>query len=150
MTYRRAIAIMSLISGLVAVYLHLAKIGMAGALRCGGDRGCAAVQGSIYGQLFGVDVALLGALLYALIFLIATVGSLRSFADDTRPTLALMALIYPAFAYTLWLKYAEFVILKGFCKWCVVSAVTIAVSTVFVTLDWSRYRMLLFRSRSSM
>ncbi len=107
-------------------------------------------KGSIYGQLFGVDVALLGAILYAVIFLVATVGALESFVDDKRPTIALMALIYPAFAYTLWLKYAEFVILKGFCQWCVVSAVTITVSTVLVTLDWRRHRMLSLRSRSSM
>lgn len=150
MIYRRVIAIMSLVSGLVAVYLHLAKIGLAGALTCGGENGCAAVQGSIYGQLFGIDVALLGAILYAVIFLVATVGALESFVDDKRPTIALMALIYPAFAYTLWLKYAEFVILKGFCKWCVVSAVTITVCTVLVTLDWRRQRMLSLRSRSSM
>jgi uncharacterized membrane protein len=149
MTNRRVIAIMSLISGLVAVYLHLAKIGKTEPLRCGGEVGCAAVQGSIYGQLFGIDVALLGAVFYGLIFLIATVGSLDSFADDMRPTLALMALIYSGFAYTLWLKYAEFVILKGFCQWCVVSAVTITVSTVLVTLDWRRQRILSFRSRSS-
>ena len=150
MIYRRVIAIMSLVSGLVAVYLHLAKIGLAGALTCGGENGCAAVQGSIYGQLFGIDVALLGAILYAVIFLVATVGALESFVDDKRPTIALMALIYPAFAYTLWLKYAEFVILKAFCKWCVVSAVTITVCTVLVTLDWRRQRMLSLRSRSSM
>jgi uncharacterized membrane protein len=149
MTYRRVIAILSMISGLVAVYLHLAKIGLAGSLRCGGPGGCEFVQASAYGQLFGVDVALLGVIGYALIFLVAFVGSLGSLADDKRPTLALMALIYPAFAYTLWLKYAEFVILHGFCKWCVVSAVTITVSTVLVTLDWRRQKMLSFLTRSS-
>jgi uncharacterized membrane protein len=88
----------------------------------------------------GVDVALIGALGYAAIFLVATTGGLERFVDERWPTLALMALIWPAVAFTARLKYYEFVVLKGFCSWCMVSTVTITLCAVLVTLDWRRVR----------
>lgn len=139
MNSRRTIAVASLISGLVALYLHLWKIGMVGTLVCtAGARGCEFVQTSAYGKFFGVDVALIGVLGYAVIFMVATVGTLDRYVDDRRITLALQALIWPAVAFTAWLKYAEFFVLHGFCYWCLVSALTIVLCAVLVTLDWRR------------
>ncbi|MEO7962484.1 MAG: vitamin K epoxide reductase family protein, partial [Gemmatimonadaceae bacterium] len=54
------------------------------------------------------------------------------------PTQLLAALVYPAFVFTLRLKYAEFIIMKSFCPWCAISAVTITIFTVLVALDWRR------------
>ena len=34
----------------------------------------------------------------------------------------------------------EFVVLRTFCPWCAVSAVTITLNAVLVTLDWRRVR----------
>jgi uncharacterized membrane protein len=139
MMYRRAISIASLISGLVALYLHLWKIGKVGTLACGVEvRGCAFVQLSPYGYFLGWDVALIGVWGYAAIFLVATLGGLDRFANAKWPTIALMALIWPAVLFTLRLKYAEFIILRGFCTWCLVSTITITLCAVLVTLDWRR------------
>jgi uncharacterized membrane protein len=140
MTFRRVIAIASLISGFVALYLHLWKLGLVGSLVCGGSHGCELVQGSPYGWFLGYDVALIGTVGYAAIFLVSTVGSLDAFSDARWPTVALLALIWPAVAFTVRLKYAEFIILKSFCPWCLVSTVTIALCAVLVTLDWRRVR----------
>ena len=142
MTYRMSIALGSLISGLVALYLHLWKIGLAGTLACGGTHGCEYIQGSRYGSFLGVDVALIGAVGYAALFVVSVLGTMPRWEDEKWPTLALMALIFPALAFTVRLKYAEFVILKGFCPWCAVSAVTITLCAVFVMLDWRRLRRL--------
>ena len=141
MIYRRLISVFSLISGLVALYLHLWKIGKVGALACGsGARGCEFVQSSTYGWFLGYDVALIGTVGYALIFIVATIGALDRFADEKWPTIALMVLIWPAVLFTIRLKYYEYFVLEGFCKWCLVSAVTITLCAVFVTLDWRRLR----------
>ena len=141
MIYRMSIAIGSLISGLVALYLHLWKLGLAGTLACaGGSHGCEYIQGSRYGWFLGVDVALLGAVGYAALFVVAMLGTMPRWEDEKWPTLALMALIFPALAFTARLKYAEFIILRGFCAWCAVSAVTITLCTVFVFLDWRRLK----------
>ncbi len=136
--YRHIIAVTALISGMVALYLHLWKLGLAGNLACGGGHGCALVQFSSWSWFLGVDVALIGAVGYSLIFLVAMWGIVTGRDNDPKITVALMLLIYPAFLFTLRLKYAEFIILKTFCPWCAVSAVTITLHTILVTLDWRR------------
>jgi uncharacterized membrane protein len=143
MVYRMSIAFGSLISGLVALYLHLWKLGLAGTLACaGGSHGCEYIQGSRYGWFLGVDVALIGAVGYAALFVVAMLGTTPRWEEARWPTLALMALIFPALAFTVRLKYAEFVILRGFCPWCAVSAVTITLCTLLVFLDWRRLKRL--------
>jgi uncharacterized membrane protein len=134
------IAVASLISGLVALYLHLWKLGLAGSLSCGGNHGCEVVQMSSYGWFLGVDVALIGTMGYACIFMVALIGTLPAFEHEKWPTIALLALILPALLFTVRLKYAEFVILRTFCPWCAVSAVTITLCTVLAWLDWRSRR----------
>ena len=140
MTYRRAIALISLASCMVALYLALWKMGLAGRLVCGAGHGCEYVQGSRYGWFLGVDVALIGTVGYALIVLVALAGTTAALEDEEWPTTVLMVLIYGAVLFTLRLKYAEFVILKSFCPWCAVSAVAITLDAILVTLDWRRLR----------
>ena len=141
MSYRRAIALVSLASCMVALYLALWKMGFMGQLGCGiSGRGCEYVQGSRYGWFMGVDVALIGAIGYSTLVAIALAGTTEALEDARWPTQALMLLIYPAVLFTLRLKYAEFVILKAFCPWCAVSAVAITINAILVTLDWRRMR----------
>lgn len=138
MSLRKFIALLALINALVATYLHLWKIGLAGSLACGGGHGCEYIQGSRYGWFLGVDVALIGAVGYTLVFLAATIGSLTHFEDEAWPARLLQLLVFPAFLFTLRLKYAEFIILDGFCPWCAVSAVSITVMTVLMFVEWKR------------
>jgi uncharacterized membrane protein len=122
----------------VALYLALWKLGRTEPPACGLDSGCALAQFSYYGWFLGVDVALIGAVGYAAVLLVALAGSLRRFADARWPTIALAALVYPAVLFTVRLKYGEFVVLRTFCPWCAVSAVTITLCAVLVWLDWRR------------
>jgi uncharacterized membrane protein len=139
MTYRMAIAVTSLVNALVAAYLHLWKLGLAGTLACtSGARGCEFVQGSAYGWFFGVDVALIGAVGWTLVFLVALAGTSPAREDDPRLTKLLGALIGFGLVFTLRLKYGEFVVLRAFCVWCAVNAVIVVVNSVLVTLDARR------------
>lgn len=132
------IALTSLISGIVALYLHLWKIGKAGSLSCGGDGGCAFVQGSKYGWFMGVDVALIGTIGYALIFAVAIAGTTSKLTDSLAVTRLLQLLIFPAVFFTIRLKWAEFIILKSFCPWCMVSTVAITICALLVVSDSRR------------
>lgn len=132
------IALASLISGLVALYLHLWKLGLTGSLACSGSNGCAYVQGSPYGWFLGVDVALIGAVGYAALFVAAVIGTMPAFEDARWPNTLMAILIWPAVLFTLRLKYGEFIVLKGFCPWCLVSAIAITTCAVLVTLDRRR------------
>ena len=137
---RQLIAVAAFANMLVATYLHLWKLGYMGTLSCGAERGCEVVQLSSWGWFLGIDVALIGAIGYAIIFTVAVVGTRERHQDARWPTLALAALILPAFLFTLRLKYAEFIVMKAFCPWCAVSAITITVFTILVALDWRRVR----------
>lgn len=139
-TIRQAMAVLALANAGVATYLHLWKMGYMGALSCGAGRGCEMVQLSSWGWFLGLDVAFIGAVGYTLILVVAILGTLERYAAERWPTLALAALVYPAFVFTLRLKYAEFLVLKTFCPWCAISAVTMTLFTVLVWLDWRRVR----------
>ena len=140
MTYRMAVALVALVDSIVALYLHLWKIGLAGTLSCGAEHGCEVVQLSSYGWFLGVDVALIGAVGWAAVFVVAVLGTLPRWEDARWPTVALSALVYPALLFTLRLKYGEFLVLRSFCPWCAINAVIVVIATVLVTLDWRRLR----------
>ncbi|MEI6738894.1 MAG: vitamin K epoxide reductase family protein [Gemmatimonadaceae bacterium] len=138
MTTRMAIALASLLNALVALYLHLWKLGLAGSLACTGSGGCEYVQGSQYGWFLGIDVALIGTIGYALLFVTAVIGTLPRFADGRALNTALQLLVWPAVAFTVRLKWAEWIVLRSFCPWCAISAITITSFAVLVVLDRRR------------
>lgn len=138
MTYRMAIALTSLANALVATYLHLWKRGLMGPLSCASGGGCEYVQGSRYGWFLGVDVALIGAVGWTLVFLVALAGTSPAREDDPRVTKLLGAMIGGALLFTARLKYGEFVVLRSFCSWCAVNAVVVVVNGVLAVLDARR------------
>jgi uncharacterized membrane protein len=138
MTYRMALALVALVDAIVALYLHLWKIGLAGTLSCGAEHGCEVVQLSSYGWFLGVDVALIGAVGWGTVFVLAVLGTLPRWEDARWPTIALAALVFPALLFTLRLKYGEFIVLRSFCPWCAINAVIVVIASVLVALDWRR------------
>lgn len=146
LSYRQLIALIAMVNAFVATYLHLWKIGKAGALACGAGGGCHVVQFSQWSWFLGVDVALIGAIGYTLILVTAIVGSAASREDSRGPALVLAALVYPAILFTVRLKYAEFFILRTFCPWCAISAVSISLLGIIVALELRRTRILAARA----
>lgn len=142
LSWRQLVALIALANAFVATYLHLWKVGKAGALACGGGGGCALVQFSPWSWFFGVDVALIGAVGYSLLFITSAVVATARFADTRGGALALMALVYPALLFTTRLKWAEFYKLRTFCPWCAISAVSITLLSIVVWLEWRRVRRL--------
>jgi uncharacterized membrane protein len=142
MKYRMTIALASLVAGLVALYLHLWKIGKVGQLACSSGHGCELVQTSAWSYFLGVDVALIGTVGYAALFGVSLVSLQPRWTDARWPTLAMMGMIYAAVLFTIRLKYYEFIVLRSFCPWCAVSAVAITLCAVMTTLDWIRVRSL--------
>ena len=134
-----AIAVLSVIAGYSALYLHLYKLGKVGSLRCTGS-GCDRAIFSRWGWFLGVDVALIGLIGYTLI-LAATLVSLQPrFAQSRWSVGLLFGLALGGLAFTLRLKYAEFFVLQTFCPWCAISAVSITIITVLSGLEWRASR----------
>ena len=142
MTRRMGIALASLIAGLVALYLHLWKLGLAGQLACANGHGCELVQGSRWGMFLGVDVALIGTVGYAVLFVVAVISTSAKNEDARWPNTAMQCLIWPAILFTIRLKYYEFIVLKSFCPWCAISVVAITTCAILVSLDRRRLNAL--------
>ena len=140
--YRMTIALLALVAALVALYLHLWKAGLAGALTCTSNRGCEIAMMSRWGWFLGVDVALIGVLGYAAILGVSLWGLAPARGDSAAVSRILLTLIVPAVLFTVRLKYAEWAILRTFCPWCFESTVTITLCLVLAWLDLRRVRRL--------
>jgi uncharacterized membrane protein len=138
MMYRMTIALLALVNSLIATYLHLWKTGRVGALVCTADGGCETAQFSQYGWFMGVDVALIGAVFYTVLLLVALVSLQPRHLDSRRMSTWLLVLVLPAFLFTVHLKYGEWVVLKVFCPWCLISAVSISACLLLAWLDRRR------------
>lgn len=133
---RMAIATLSLIAGTSAVYLHMYKLGLVGSLSCASGDGCNRAMFSRWGWFLGLDVALIGVIGYALL-LTASILSLQPRWQGARwPAALLLTLSVLGFLFTLRLKYGEFVVLRTFCPWCAISAVSITVITGLAVYLW--------------
>jgi uncharacterized membrane protein len=78
---------------------------------------CAQVQSSIYSEVFGIPVALLGLIGYVLIF-----GSLVVPASELGRVTTLGVTLF-GFVFSAYLTYREVFTLQLICEWCVSSAV---------------------------
>lgn len=111
--------------GLAAVGLatsaYLTWLKLAGAYgSCIGVGDCELVNQSRYSELFGVPVALLGALSY--VVLMALLFSGRRVGGEW-PLLATFGLTTFGTIFSGYLTYVELAILRAVCPYCVVSAV---------------------------
>lgn len=138
MKYRMAIAVLALVNAVVALYLHLYKLGRVGALACNAGGGCEVAQFSQYGWFAGVDVAMIGVVGYAFMFVCALVALQPSLVDAKWANTGAFLIIVPAVLFTWRLKYGEWVVLKTFCPWCFISFVSIHACLVLAILDRRR------------
>lgn len=134
-----AIALLSLAGVFISLYLWLYKIGVIGTMICG-TGGCETVQTSPESVFLGVEVALIGVLGYALLLLVALVGTAPARADARGPAVALALLSGGAVMFTAYLKYLEFLVIGAVCRWCVASAVIIVLVFGLSLRDLRRVR----------
>jgi len=111
-----------------SVYLTWLKIS-GGLAACGGIGDCESVNASIYSQINGVPIAMMGAVAYFLILLFLFLESRDDFIGDWSPMIV-FGLSLTGTLYSIYLTYIEIAVLKAICPYCVVSAV--AVLIIFV------------------
>jgi uncharacterized membrane protein len=120
-----------------ALVLALAGLAVAGYLTyvhyaeleplCGLGGDCERVQTSVYAEVAGVPVALLGLLGYALIL-----ASLVVPGDAGLVGGAALSLI--GFGFSAYLTYRELFTIEAICSWCVASAVLLTLLAVVTSL----------------
>jgi uncharacterized membrane protein len=83
---------------------------------CSISHGCETVQHSVYADLAGIPVALIGLVGYILIL-----GSLLAPSSE-RTRLATMSFTMVGFGFSAYLTYRELFSINAICQWCVSSA----------------------------
>jgi uncharacterized membrane protein len=107
-------------------YVHYAGIKPA----CTAGESCTKVQTSVYSELAGVPVALIGLIGYVVIL-----GSLL--APETETTrFATVAFTVVGFGFSCYLTYRELFSIHAICEWCVASAI---VMTILMCLSVWRF-----------
>jgi uncharacterized membrane protein len=109
-------------------YVHYAGIKPA----CTAGESCTKVQTSIYSDLAGVPVALMGLIGY-----IAILGSLLA-PESERTRLITVLLALSGFAFSAYLTYRELFSIHAICEWCVSSAGIMTLLAILATTRFLR------------
>jgi uncharacterized membrane protein len=139
MKRRMAVALLALAGLFVSLYLYLYKLGMIGSLACGAG-GCETVQLSPQSRFLGVEVALIGVVGYGGLLALGLLSLQPRHAGRSWPLTSLLVLGAGAVGFTLYLKYLELFVIHAICRWCVVSAVIIALLFAVTVVEFRRAR----------
>lgn len=139
MRHRQLIALLSLVGFLISLYLWLHAIGVVGELKCG-TGSCEVVQASTYARIAGVPVAFFGVVGYVALVVTALAGLQPSFLGRRGPSVLLFAMATAGLLFTAYLTYLEAFVIEAWCRWCLGSAVIIALVWVVATLGLLRPR----------
>jgi uncharacterized membrane protein len=126
---RISLAVLSTAGLSIAAYLtYVHYAGIKPVCTAGGS--CEKVQTSVYSELAGVPVALLGLLGYAAIL------SLLAAPENETSRFATMALTLVGFSFSAYLTYRELYSIHAICEWCASSA---AILTAMAPLSVWRF-----------
>lgn len=128
-------AAVALIGFLDASFLTIEHF-VGGTLPCFEGGGCDTVTTSVYSAIFGIPVALLGALYY-----LTTLVTTLLYIDIKKPIFLTIAtwLVRVGFVMTLWFVYAQLFVIHAICLYCMASAIT---TTVLFVLSFYTARHL--------
>ena len=114
---------LGVLGALDAGYLTYIKLAHVEAI-CRGVGDCEAVNSSIYSQISGIPIAVLGLAAYLAILAILILEPRLTLLQDYGP-LAIFGLALTGTLYSAYLTYVELFVIHAVCPYCVASAVLI-------------------------
>ncbi len=100
---------------------------------CLGVGNCEVVNTSIYSELLGIPVALLGGLTYIALIALSLAVLRDLYIETARLLRFFLAAI--GLAFSAYLTYIELFVLHEICPWCVTSAILITIIFILSLLD---------------
>jgi len=93
---------------------------------CLGNGGCSVVNSSVYSEVYGIPVALVGVVGYAAILGILLAARRPRFPDGSA-VLITFGLCLAGFLFTVYLIYVEVALIHALCPFCITSQVIMTV-----------------------
>src|SRR3970040_2728631 len=121
---RWASVALALLGAADSAYLTWVKLVKSQALFCVEGGGCDTVNNSIYSEINGIPIAILGLGVYLAIALLLALED-RAGALETYGPLAVFGLALTGTLYSAYLTYVELFVIHAICPYCVVSALVI-------------------------
>ncbi|MFN8387999.1 MAG: vitamin K epoxide reductase family protein [Anaerolineales bacterium] len=118
---RLALAL-TIIGLLVSIYMTIFKI-TSNAKMCIGSKDCSVVNASIYSEVNGIPVAVIGVAGYLALLAVQWLERKPGFFQENG-SMVFFALSVTGFLFTLYLIYVEIVLIKAYCPFCITSQVT--------------------------
>jgi len=124
----------------VSAYLMWGYTVPGASLSCGGSSGCETVKDSVYSNVMGIPLPLIGlASYFTLLVLLVAQGQPFHFSRAWSPyiALAIFSISLMGVLYSAYLTYLELYVIYAICRWCVTSAVIMAI--VFILSIFNLY-----------
>ena len=125
--FKPALLILSVLGFLLSAYMTYLHYTEGQSAFCSQGSDCDVVRQSSYSSIFGIPVALLGAVGYALIFWFAYVSMSRKIRWILLYTVSLAGFVFSAY-----LSYVELFKIHAICPYCVASAVIMTVIFILI------------------
>lgn len=125
--YRTSIGL-AVLGLLVSIYMTIFKL-TNNANMCVGSHACETVNSSIYAEINGVPVAVVGIIGYLAIAVVLLLEARSTFFQENG-TMLTFGLALVGFLFTLYLIYVEIALIHALCPFCVTSQ--IAMTTLFI------------------
>jgi uncharacterized membrane protein len=101
-----------------------------GSLACTRWAQCDVVSNSVYSQLYGVPVAVIGLAGYLLLLALALAALWTEGRTQWQTLLLSFVLSLGGVGFSIYLTYLEIYVIEALCAWCVASAVVIALLAI--------------------
>ncbi len=96
-----------------------------GSLACTRWAECDVVNNSVYSQIYGVPVSVLGLAGYLLLLALALAALWTTGCTQRRILLLSLVLTVGGVGFSVYLTYLEIYVIEALCTWCVASAIVI-------------------------
>jgi len=111
--------VFTVIGLLVSVYMTIYKI-TSNDNMCIGSKDCSVVNASRYSEVYGIPVAVIGAIGYAAILAVLLLEQRNGFLQQNG-TMVFFGLSLTGFLFTLYLIFVEVALIKAYCPFCITS-----------------------------
>ena len=121
--------------GIVVAGYLVTKRFTGGSLACTRWAQCDVVNNSVYSQIYGVPISVIGLAGY-LLLLALTLAALRTAGRSRRQILLLsFVLSLAGVAFSAYLTYLEIYVIEALCAWCVASAAIITLLAIVTVVS---------------